>query len=255
MQLKGKTVFITGGTGGIGVPLVNLMERQGAVVTAYNRQKSGAIEDNLEAICLGLRKSPPDILLNLAGTNQFSYAEDQDYQKLVSVNLIVPMQLSQAVLPAMIERRSGHIITVGSMSALIPLPHVSGYVAAKAGLKAFTDSLRRELEGTGIDITHVVPRAVKTQMNAGAANKVNLQTGIHSDDPSQIASVILNAILKRQREVRVGWPERVYAFLNAIFPSLIDVGLGKTRKAGEAILQNPQAVLGKPCSTFTEKRL
>ncbi|PZQ43582.1 MAG: short-chain dehydrogenase, partial [Micavibrio aeruginosavorus] len=170
---------------------------------------------------------------------------------IVDLNMIVPMRLSQAVLPGMKERGSGHIVNIGSMTALIPLPHLTGYVSAKAGLKAFSDSLRRELGGTNISITHIVPRAVRTSMNTGVRAEINERTKVTYDDPQWVAMRIFHAIQKEEKEVRIGWPERFFAFINAVFPRIIDNGLKKNRKIGEEILEENQI----PKETYHEENV
>lgn len=236
MPLKGKTVFITGGTGGIGRPLVRMLQAQNATVHVYDRKTDGDLAGNLDAVCKKLAVMQPDILINMAGFNDFNYAEEQDYEALHRLNLMVPMRLSQVVLPAMKKRGDGQIINIGSMTALIPLPHLTGYASAKAGLKAFNDALRRELGGTGVSVTHIAPRAVRTNMNTGTRAQINERTGVHHDDPEMVAAIILKAINNKTPEIRIGWPERFFAFLNANVPSIIDSGLQKNRRIGEEIL-------------------
>ncbi len=236
MQLKDKSIFITGGTGGIGTPLVGLLRSAGANVTLYDMQRDGDLVANLDQTCASLAGNAPDILINMAGYNVFDYCEDQNLEAIIALNMMVPVRLSQAVLPGMKKRHSGHIVNMGSMTALIPLPHLTGYVTAKSGLKGFSDSLRRELGGSGIAVTHIVPRAVRTAMNTGTRAEINERTGVHYDDPHIVAVRIFKAILKREREVRFGWPERLFAFLNANLPQIIDLGLQKNRIIGEQIL-------------------
>jgi short-subunit dehydrogenase len=236
MQLKGKTVYITGGTGGIGTPLVNHLRDAGAQVTVYDIEKDGDLVGNLDKTCAFLKDRTPDILINMAGYNVFDYCENQNLDAIVALNMMVPVRLSQAVLTGMKARGSGHIVNMGSMTALIPLPHLTGYVAAKAGLKGFSDSLRRELGGSGIAVTYIVPRAVRTNMNTGTRAEINERTGVQYDEPADVAARIFKSILKGEREVRFGWPERLFAFLNANIPFIIDQGLQKNRKIGEEIL-------------------
>lgn len=240
MQLKGKTVYITGGTGGIGSPLVQMLRTAGAVVTAYDIEKEGDLVQNTDKICAYLKDNTPDILINMAGYNDFNYCEDQNLKAIIDLNMMVPVRLSQSVLRGMKRRGSGHIVNIGSMTALIPLPHLTGYVAAKAGLKGFSDSLRRELSGTDIAVTYVVPRAVKTGMNTGVRAEINERTKVTYDDPRIIARKIFNAIEGRKKEARFGFPERIFAFVNAICPSIIDQGLTKNRIIGEELLNSIQ---------------
>lgn len=236
MPLKGKTVYITGGTGGIGTPLVRMLEQAGAKVTAYDIAKDGDLVENLDRTCAYLKANAPDILINMAGYNVFDYCEKQDLEAIIALNMMVPVRLSQAVVPQMKVRNSGQIVNMGSMTGLIPLPHLTGYVTAKAGLKGFSDSLRRELGGTNITVTHIIPRAVRTAMNTGTRAEINERTGVHHDDPADVAGRIFKAIVRKEREVRFGWPERFFAFMHANFPCVIDKGLQKNRRIGEEIL-------------------
>lgn len=236
MPLKGQNVYITGGTGGIGAPLVLLLKEAGANVLLYDNKQTGGLVETLDETSAFLKENTPDILINMAGYNVFDYCENQDLNDILNLNLLVPVTLSQAVLPAMKARHSGQIVNIGSMSALIPLPHMSGYVAAKAGLKGFSDSVRRELGESGVAITYIAPRAVRTSMNAGVQGKFNEQNGTYYDEPSFVAQRIFKAIVRREREVRFGLPERFFAFLNANFPQIIDSGLKKSTKIGERVL-------------------
>ncbi len=240
MRLSGKKVYITGGTGGIGKPLVSLLRQAGADVTVYDIEKEGDLVQNVDKIRAYLESSTPDILINMAGYNVFDYCENQNLRAIIDLNMMVPVQLSQAVLRGMKRRGSGHILNIGSMTALIPLPHLTGYVTAKAGLKGFSDSLRRELGGTDIAVTYIVPRAVKTGMNTGVRAEINERTKVTYDDPMKIAERIFRAIAKQEKEVRIGFPERIFAFINAICPSVIDQGLQKNRIIGEQLLAETQ---------------
>ncbi|MEQ9345011.1 MAG: SDR family NAD(P)-dependent oxidoreductase [Thalassospira sp.] len=240
MLLDGKTVFVTGGTGGIGLPLVSLLRARGANVIVYSRATQGNLMENVDTTCKALREDTPDILINLAGINDFNHAENQDYDALVTLNLLVPMRLSQAVLPTMRKRGYGQIVNIGSMVGLIPLPHMTGYAAAKSGLKGFSDSLRRELHGTGVTINHIAPRAVQTSMNSGKARLLNSRTGTTEDTPLSVARRIARAIEYDETDVRIGWPERLFALINTVMPTMVDKGLRKNTVIGEDILQPDQ---------------
>ena len=236
MQLNGKTVYITGGTGGIGTPLVKHLRNAGAAVTVYDIERDGDLVGNVDKTCAYLSANTPDILINMAGYNVFDYCENQNLDAIIALNMMVPMKLSQAVLSGMKKNGGGHIVNIGSMTALIPLPHLTGYVSAKAGLKGFSDSLRRELSGSNIAVTYIVPRAVRTGMNTGVRAEINDRTKVTYDDPAIVALRIFNAILRQEKEVRIGWPERLFAFINSVCPRVIDMGLEKNRKIGEEIL-------------------
>lgn len=245
MLLEGKDIFLTGATGGIGKPLVGILKERGANVRSYDRASQGDLMERIDTTCKALRDETPDILINLAGINGFGHAEDQDYDALLTLNLLVPMRLCQAVLPAMRQRNHGQIVNIGSMVGLIPLPHMTGYAAAKSGLKGYSDALRRELCGTEITVTHVAPRAVSTGMNSGKLGLLNRKTKATEDRPRDVALRIANAIELDAADFRLGWPERLFATLNALVPSMIDKGLSKNTRIGEEILASDK-VATKP---------
>ncbi len=246
MSLKGKTAFVTGATGGIGEPLCQALEARQVQVVRYSRKEHGNLITNLEGACRSLQDLAPDILINLAGMNCFAAAEDQDYDRIIELNLTVPMRLCQAILPTMKRRGSGQLVTVGSMTGMIPLPHVTGYVAAKAGLKAFSEALRRELRGSGVSVTHLVPRAVRTAMNEGVADAVNQRTKTNYDLPEQVARRMVTAIENQESEVRFGLPERIFASLNFLAPGLIDKGLASHTEIGRQELDGHRDALAGP---------
>ena len=229
-------MFITGGTGGIGRPLVRLLQKSRAVVDIYDQQTHGDLLANLDSVCSALACNPPEILINMAGYNSFARCEDQDVKALLDINLTAPIRITQAVLPRMKKQGAGHIVNMGSMVGLIPLPHMTVYAASKAGLKAFSDALRREVAGTGVAVTVISPRAVKTAANHGLLALLNSKTNTQEDDPDLVAARILKAIIKKENDVRIGWPERLYAVLNVLRPAMIDAGLHKNRLIGETII-------------------
>ncbi|MCC6302246.1 MAG: SDR family NAD(P)-dependent oxidoreductase [Gammaproteobacteria bacterium] len=231
---------MTGASGGIGVPLARLLREAGAAVAVHDQLHDGDLGGDIDALCARLREDPPDILVNLAGYNQFARCEDQDVRGLVTVNLIAPARLIQAVLPGMKRRNSGHIVNIGSMAALIPMPHLGGYAAAKAGLKAFSDALRRELSGSGVRVVFVAPRAVDTGANRGLVAELNRRTGVRYDTPEQAARRIFQALCKGEKDVRIGWPERFFAAVNALMPALVDRGLAGHQRIGEKLLHKSE---------------
>lgn len=240
MSLEGKSAFITGGSGGIGQPLIKLLEAEGLIITAHDQEKNGDLVKNLDSIVLALKNEPPDILINLAGVNQFSLCEEQDYRQLIDVNLVVPMTLAQAVIPGMAKRGHGHIVNIGSMVAEIPMPFLSGYVASKAGLKGFSEAIRREVADHGITVTHINPRAVQTRMNHGAMAIFNEKTHAAQDKPEWVAKQIFHAISRGTKRKSLGIPERFFAKVNALMPSLVDKALSQQRQTALEVLSTSQ---------------
>ena len=101
-----------------------------------------------------------DVLVTNAGVPYDEPLVDLDPDKVraeVQVNLIAPIECTQAVLPVMLRQKSGHIINIASLEGLIATPGSSVYCATKFGVFGFSDSLRRQLLGTGIHVSAFCP--------------------------------------------------------------------------------------------------
>lgn len=234
--LDGQTVWVTGAAGGIGVPLVRLLAARGANVLAIDRVETGAPnlvidladEDALGGLCGMLRTLPPDVFVNLAGVMAFGPLAAADPAQIAAcfrLNLVAPALLAQAAAQGMQRRGRGRIVNVGSMLGAIPYPWFAAYSSSKAGLAALSQALRRELAGTGVQITHVAPRAAKTPFNTGPVERFLAATGMRADAPEPVAQRIVTAICRDEQDVGIGVMERIYAALNALAPGLIDRGL------------------------------
>lgn len=250
MQLKGKQVVLTGGNGGIGTHLAGLLKQAGADVLIVDRNADHghhtyicnlAESTPLDTLCRQLSSQPIDILINLAGMMYFGHLQEQKVEQLqtmLRVNLEVPILLSQAVIPGMLERGSGQIVNIGSVFGALPFPHFTTYSATKAGLKGFSEALRREYSGKGIDVTYIAPRAVQTPLNNGAIQTLHQRTHVTNDSPEKVAQIIARAILQKRKRVTIGQPEGIFSALNAIFPALIDRALIGKRDIADEVLSN-----------------
>ncbi|BBD99981.1 short-chain dehydrogenase [Sphingobium amiense] len=244
-RLDGLRVMMTGAAGGIGTPVARLLTDAGAHVTGIDRIESPAchasivtdLSDDMALTVLAQRLEDdcPDILVNVAGVMRFGLHESQPIEALAlcyRVNLLVPSVLARAVAAPMRRRGSGQIVNVGSVLGAIPYPWFAAYSSSKAGLAALSQSLRRELLGSGVTVTHINPRAARTPFNNGEVNRFLTLTGMKADAPEWVADRIAAAIIDRRDTVSIGAVERLYAALNALSPRLIDTGLsGQIRKA------------------------
>lgn len=251
MSLENQHALVTGGNGGIGKPLVARMIAAGMKVTVADifppdKDTAAAMipvdlsrPDFADELGASFSASPPDILVNLAGLMAFQGFETMDpvrLQSLMQLNLLTPMQLAHALLPAMVARGSGHIVNIGSMLAGIPLPYFAAYTASKSGIEGFSDALRREVGGRGICVTYIAPRAVRTPMNDGPLALFNERSGTKQDMPERVADVILDAIANRRGRVTIGFPEKLFAKVNGLFPQLLDRALVRNRRLAEDVL-------------------
>ncbi len=265
MQLHETRVVITGAAGGIGSALATGLAARGARLLMLGRDAEplNALSERLtvaggwaQAISVDLldpsarddaiaraeeRLGGIDLLINCAGVQRFRAFVDLDpamLERIIQLNLVVPMRLAQAVLPQMLARGSGRIVNIGSTFGSIGFACFAAYSASKYGLRGFSEALRRELDGSGVGVCYVAPRAVKTRLNSDAVYRMAEATKMRMDEPAWVAARIIRAIERDVKEVHLGFPERLFARLNGILPRLVDQGLRKqtrvmARFAGE----------------------
>jgi len=241
MELTGKTIAITGATGGIGALLCQRFLDLDANIIMIGRTKIQAQDaqfiqgdlSNIEGInqvISSLKNHDIDILINLAGLQYFGPAEQESIthtQSLLTVNLMAPIMLTQALLPKMKQKKSGHIVNIGSTFGSINFAHFASYSSSKSGLKGFSEALRREVKSDGINITYIAPRAVNTPMNTSKLLNFASMTKMNMDEPSWVADKILNAIIDNKKDIYLGFPEKLFVRINAIFPRLVDWSLAE----------------------------
>ncbi|MGR8964774.1 SDR family oxidoreductase [Rhizobium leguminosarum] len=211
-----QVALVTGATSGIGRATVGKLREMGLTVYAVGRNaealeelagESGAkpvradVRDTAE-IVKQLHGTDVDILVNNAGILStratFSEIEPSEIDAMIDINLKAPMHLTRAFLPAMVERKRGHLIYIGSSGGQAPYPNMAAYGPSKAGLSLFCDNLRCDLLGTSVRVTEVVPGRVQTELYrtaiAGNQARTLLYDGYRPIQPSHIASIISNAI-------------------------------------------------------------
>jgi short-subunit dehydrogenase len=231
--VKDLHVVVTGASAGIGEALARAFAARGARLTLVARRR-----DRLDALGAGLgvpvhavgwdlsvperatgwlpdavaAHGAVDVLVNNAGAQVIGPTHAIDVEaaeRTLLTNLLVPLRLVHAVLPSMVERRSGTIVNVASMAALAPTPGMTWYNAGKGGLAAASEALRGELRGTGVEVLTVYPGIVPgtdmgrhgvEQYGAGTL-AVRLQP---TGTPEGLAEVVLRAV--ERRRARVIWP-------------------------------------------------
>lgn len=247
-----KTIVMTGGSGGIGTLVAGQLVQEGARVVILSRRDEvpdnakhiGADLATIEGIAAAqaiVAREAPDILINLAGVQYFGPLENQDLYELhrnYMINLVAPVSLCQACLPAMRERNSGQIANVGSVMGSIPFAYFATYSSAKSGLRAFSEALRRELTGTGIAVTHISPRAVKTAFLTAEIKKYIQVTKMHVDSAVPVAATIVDAIRHGRKEVFIGFPESIFVRVNALWPRLVNSAVTKNDLKAKAVLSS-----------------
>ncbi|HEX7912918.1 MAG TPA: SDR family oxidoreductase [Paraburkholderia sp.] len=189
MQTSGNTILITGGGSGIGRALAEAFHRRDNRVIVAGRRAS-ALEDvaranpGIETVVLDVT-DPQDIarvaakiageyptlnaLINNAGIMQPEDWRASDFnvsiaEATIATNLLAPIRLTAALLPLLRKQAKSTVLTVSSGLAFLPLALTPTYSATKAAIHSFSESLRYQFAGTGVDVVEIVPPYVQTEL-------------------------------------------------------------------------------------------
>lgn len=250
---QNKTIWITGASSGIGRAMAIEFSKHGAYLILTSRSLDKLKETQLslsdpsksEIVTLDLSDTKAidqitaqviaehqiDILINNAGISQRSLTMETDmivYHKLMKVNFFGVIQMSKLVLPNMIEKGSGHVITITSVNGKLGSYMKSGYAASKHALHGFFDCLRAEIDGSGVDITLVTPGYVKTPISVNALTYDGSPQGVmdHNTDKGisveVFAKKVIKQIAKRKPEIAIaGNIESLGLFMKRFWPSML----------------------------------
>jgi len=254
MNITSQRVLVTGASGGIGQALCRELAQRGARLCMIDRRRRGdaALASELNTFVTEVLRLEADIsraeereralqqvtqawggvdiLINLAGVLDFTRFDEQDpamIQRILQVNIEAPMQLTRQVLPQMVARGRGRIVNIGSMFGSIGFPCFAAYSASKFALRGFSQALRRELTESGVGVTYVSPRAVKTAFNPPVVHKMAELGMMRMDDAGWVARKIVRAVERGRDEVYLGFPEGLFARVNALLPGLVGRALAR----------------------------
>ena len=186
-DLSGKTVLITGATGGIGRELcISFLKNQARIIlTGTNKERLENLKNDLDNNCKTFKCNLAnieelnellkylddlggiDILVNNAGKtedNLLMRMSDNQWEEILMINLTSVMRLTRGILRGMIKNRWGRIINISSVVALTGNPGQSNYVASKSGLIGLSKSLASEVASRGITVNCIAPGFIKTNM-------------------------------------------------------------------------------------------
>ena len=167
--LKGKTAIVTGGAAGIGAAIVERFRAEGTKVVVFdlNGEKKIDITDYGAVKQAVAEAGPVDILVNNAGWDMFKPFLKTDpafWQKIISINLVGAMNLLHCVLPGMVARGGGKVVSVASDAGRVGSSGEAVYSACKGGIIALTKTLARELASKGVRLNTVCPGLTETNM-------------------------------------------------------------------------------------------
>ena len=202
MELKGKNVFITGSTRGIGLAMAHKFASLGANIVLNGRREideelvsefsdygvqvasiSGDVSDSTDAKRMveeAIEKlGSVDILVNNAGITKDKLMlklTEEDFEQVLKVNLVGAFNMTQAVLKPMSKARQGAVINVSSVVGLIGNVGQANYAASKAGLIGFTKSVAREVAARNVRVNAIAPGMIESDMTDILSDKVKEAT-------------------------------------------------------------------------------
>jgi NAD(P)-dependent dehydrogenase (short-subunit alcohol dehydrogenase family) len=268
MDLRGKTVFITGAARGIGAESARRLAARGANVALAGLEpeqlervarqcganaawftcdvtETGALEDTVEGTVE--RFGGIDVVMANAGIAPVGMTRSMDpaaFERTLEVNLVGVWRTVRACLPHVVERR-GYVLVIASLAAALHSPGMAAYAASKAGAEAFADSLRVELKHLGVDVGVGYFSWIDTDMLRGADAHPTMGH-LRSEIPgpfgttypvSAVGEAIAAGIAERRRWVVVpGWTRALLLLRTAVAPVFDRITFDRAAEADQLFL-------------------
>ncbi|MGV3464297.1 MAG: SDR family NAD(P)-dependent oxidoreductase [Heyndrickxia sp.] len=256
-RLRGKTIVITGASGGLGEQIAYAAAKSEAnvVLLARNLEKLKTLKKNIETtysvkcmvdkLDVSIVEDIPsvfkkindeigsiDVLINNAGYGIFDEAHEaslEDIQGMFNVNVIGLIACTKEVLTFMRNRQSGHIINIASQAGKLATPKSSAYAATKHAVIGFSNSLRMELAPYNVFVTTVNPGPIATQFFEVADKSGTYIKNIerYMLNPEKLANIIVQSIFTKRREINLPRWMNTGSVLYTLFPRLVEKVGGK----------------------------
>ena len=220
MNVAGRTVLLTGATGGLGHAIARRLRAAGAqlVLTGRRSEVLESLAAETGGLTVAVDLSDPvavqgladacadvDVLVanaGLPGSGQLTSFSVEEIDRALAVNLRAPMVLARLLAERMVARRSGHIVLMSSLAGKAAPPGSAVYSATKFGLRGFALSLREDLRRSGVGVSVVLPGFVRDAgMFHDAGTKLPPYVG--TTTPDAVADAVLSAIEQDRGEVDV----------------------------------------------------
>jgi short-subunit dehydrogenase len=244
-------VLITGASSGIGRAYANAFARRGArlVLAARRVEKLEEVRQEIAPYAADVLVVPTDVtdsaqlqalveatlsrfgridvLINNAGitTGGPLHTIPQNLlRRTIDLNLASAICLANLCLPSMLVHGAGWIINVASGYGAVAIPFVSAYSASKHGLIAFSNALRRELDGTGVQVVSVLPAWTHSEIVTPEMEKALTALGEHIDTAEHVAERTIDGLYLGEHDIIFGGPvERVGMWIERHFPALMNL--------------------------------
>lgn len=261
MKIEGKTVLITGASSGIGAAIANSISQAGAkrvLLLARNELGLVAVEneintsggeavaypvdlsdpDAVQAVADRVREEAgvPDILINNAGLGRWRFLPETNAEEIaetIALPYLAAAWITQAFLPSMLERNSGHIVNISSVASRLAWPGATAYISASRAMRGFSDALRADLHRTRLRVTHYESGPVDSpywKNNPGSRERVpgiaKFLVPVLSEQ--QVARAIVSGIRKNKRFVVVPKMLKLVYLLHLFFPWLVQQLMTRT---------------------------
>ncbi|KAL0842081.1 hypothetical protein ABMA28_014274 [Loxostege sticticalis] len=257
--LRGKVVVITGASSGIGEALAHAFYDEGSKVVLAARRKTELerVKKDLQSKKLSIPAQEPvcieldladldhledftqkvysacgciDILINNGGISHrgnILHSKMEVFKQIMTINYFGSVALTKAILPKMVEKKSGHIVFISSVQGLIAIPDRAAYAASKHAIQAFGDSLRAEMHQHNVNVTMVSPGYIVTAISLNALSPSGEKHGVMDTStasgftPEYTAEKILNSVVRKENDLIVSqFVPKLAIFIRHFAPSI-----------------------------------